>query len=126
MTKAAAEPAIALDTLSFVLRERVGANKADESLVRVEPFEVPIPGGVAAMAPAWFDLVGDLQLRLVRHTPEHVLTLHASELDALGLCVDDALAVALANLHRLHGEPEACAWHNLQRVRGRDEDMDSA
>ena len=120
------EPAIALDSLLFVLRERVGANKADESPALVEPFDVPIPGGVATMAPAWFDLVGDLQLRLVRHTADHVMALHASELDELQLDVDAALALALANLHRLHGAPEACAWHDLQRVRGRDEDMDSA
>jgi hypothetical protein len=125
MTPPAAEPAIALDTLSFVLRERAGADKADESLALVEPFEVPIPGGVASMAPAWFDLVGDLQLRLVRHTPEHVLTLHASELDALGLDADAALAVALENLHRRHGAPGIRAWHGLQRVVGHHEEADS-
>ena len=118
---------IALDTLLFVLRERPGASKPDESLALVEPFEVPLPGGAAAtMAPAWFDLVGDLQLRLVRHTPDHVLALHASELDALELGVDDALAAALANLHRLHGAPGASDWHNLRRVGGRDEDVASA
>jgi hypothetical protein len=125
MTESAAEPAFALDTLSFVLRERPGANKADDALALVEPFEVPIPGGVASMAPAWFDLVGDLQLRLVRHTPEHVLTLHASELDALGLGADAALAVALKNLHRLHGTPGVRPWHELQRVVGHHEEADS-
>ena len=125
-TPSAAEPAIALDSVLFVLRERPGANKAEHSLALVEPFEVPIPGGVATMAPAWFDLVGDLQLRLVRHTPDHVMALHASELDALALRPEGALALALANLHRLHGAPTARAWHNLQRVGGRDEDADSA
>ncbi|MCK9685527.1 hypothetical protein [Scleromatobacter humisilvae] len=127
MTTPAAEPAIALDSLLLVLRERPGADKADDAPVRVEPFAVPMPGGASAtMAPAWFDLVGDLQLRLVRSTPDYVLTLHASELDALKLGVEDALAVALANLHRLHGAPVARPWHDLRRVGGHDEDADSA
>ena len=127
MTTPSTPSAIALDTLLFVLRERPGANKADEAPALVEPFEVPMPGGAAAtMAPSWFDLLGDLQLRLVRSTPEFVLALHAGELDELKLGVDDALAVALANLHRLHGAPAASPWHGLQRVGGRDEDADSA
>ena len=126
-TPPAPEPAIALDSLLLVLRERPGTNKAEESLAPVEPFSVPMPGGAAAtMAPAWFDVIGDLQLRLVRHTPDYVFTLHASELDELKLGVEDALAVALANLHRLHGAPVARPWHNLQRVGGRTEDADSA
>ena len=127
MTMSSTDSPIALDTLLFVLRERPGASKPDESLALVEPFEVPLPGGGAAtMAPAWFDLIGDLQLRLVRSTPDYVYTLHASELGALKLGVDDALARALANLHRLHGAPGASAWHNLRRVGGHDEDVASA
>ena len=126
-TPPAPEPAIALDSLLLVLRERPGTNKAEESLAPVEPFSVPMPGGAAAtMAPAWFDVIGDLQVRLVHHTPDYVFTLHASELDELELGVEDALAVALANLHRLHGAPAARPWHNLQRVGGRTEDADSA
>ncbi len=126
-TPPAPEPAIALDSLFLVLRERPGADKTEDSLALVEPFAVPVPGDASAtMAPAWFDLIGDLQLRLVRHTPDYVFTLHAGELDELALGVEDALAVALANLHRVHGEPLARPWHNLQRVGGRTEDADSA
>lgn len=122
-----ARPDPRLATLLLVLRERPGANKTDDSLTRVEPFEVPLPGGaVATMAPAWFDLVGDLQLRLVRNAEDHVLALHAGELDEMALNVDEALALALANLHRLHGAPRAHPWHELQRVGGRTEDADSA
>ena len=127
MTPPSTEPPMAPDTVHFILRERPGANKTDDSLTQVEAIEVPLPGGaVATMAPAWFDLVGDLQLRLVRHTPDHVLALHAGELDEMALGVDEALALALANLHRLHGAPAARPWHELQRVGGRSEDADSA
>jgi hypothetical protein len=118
-------PGIDLETLRFVLRERPGANHATESLRLVDPFEVPLPGGgAAAMAPAWFDLVGDLQLRLVRDTPDWVFTLHASELADLKLSADEALAIALANFRRQHGPPKVSAWHNLRRVGSAAEDVD--
>ena len=119
-------PEVDLATLLFVLRERPGADKADESLAMVDPFEVPLPGGggTASLAPAWFDLVGDLQLRLVRDTPEWVYTLHASQLADLALDAGQALAIALANFRRLHGPPRVSAWHNLRRVGGATEDVD--
>jgi len=117
----------ATEPLLFVLRERPGADKADESLALVEPFDVPLPGGASAtMAPAWFDLIGDLQLRFVREMPDTQRSLHAGELGDLELDVDEAIALGLANLHRLHGEPVARPWHELQRVGGRTEDVDSA
>jgi len=126
-TPASTAPAIAPDTVLVVLRERPGADKRDDGPTAVEPIEVPLPGGaVASMTPAWFDLIGDLQLRLVRSTADGLLTLHASELDALAPSIDEALALALANLHRQHGEPGARPWHNLKRVGGRSEDADSA
>ena len=116
-----------LASLLFVLREHPGADKVDDSLALVPPFSVPVPGGIdATMAPAWFDLIGDLQLRLVRDTPDSMLTLHASELEELRLSPEEAVTFALANLQRLHGPPRVEAWHNLRRVVGRSEDFDSA
>lgn len=129
MTDAAAPPtAIDPATVHLALRERAGANKTDESFAPVKPFEVDGPGGIKAwMAPAWYDLIGDLQLRLVRQDGDVVYTLHLVEqLDELKLGTQDAVALALANLRRLHGEPVAAPWHNLQRVSGRDEDVSSA
>ena len=122
----AAAPDPRLAALLFVLRERPGADKADESLAPVEPFSVPLPGGATAtMAPAWYDLIGDLQLRLVRDTPDAMLTLHAAELDDLGLGVADAVAAALANLERRHGAPAVTPWHNLWRVGTAEDEFDS-
>jgi hypothetical protein len=112
--------------LLLILRERPGAHKAQESLAAVAPFEVPIPGGHAALAPAWYDLIGDLQLRLVRETPEAMLTLHTSELQELALGAEEAVAIALANLARRHGPPTVQPWHELYRVSGRDENFDSS
>ena len=42
------------------------------------------------------------------------------------LAPEQALAVALANLERLHGAPAARPWHNLQSVNGRSADYDSS
>ncbi len=127
MTREGAAPTLDPATLRVLLRERVGANKLEESLAIVEPFEVEAESGMrVSMAPAWYGLVGDLQLRLVRDTGDYVLTLHASQLDDLRLTADEAITVALANLRRQHGEPLAAPWHNLQRVCGRDEGGSSA
>ena len=121
-----AAPDPRLSALLFVLRERSGADKPDESLARVEPFSVPMPGGASAtLAPAWFDLIGDLQLRLVRDTPDSMLTLHAAELDDLGLGADDAVAAALSNLERRLGPPAVTPWHNLRRVGTAEDELDS-
>jgi len=122
----AAAPDPRPSALLFVLRERAGADKPDESLARVEPFQVPMPGGATAtMAPAWYDLVGDLQLRLVRDTADSMLALHAAELDDLGLDADAAVAAALANLEGRHGPPTVTPWHNLRRVGTAEDEFDS-
>lgn len=119
--------ALAPTTLRLVLRERPGHNKPEESLAIVEPFEVEGDGGIkVSMAPAWYDLVGDLQLRLAYDTGDHVLTLHAEQLAEMRLTADEAIAIALDNLRRQHGEPQAAPWHNLQRVSGRDESVSCA
>jgi len=126
---AAAEPDPRLSALLFVLRERPGADTPDEALAQVQPFSVTLPGGASvAMAPAWYDLIGDLQLRLVRDTPDSMLTLHAAELDELdelGLGADEAIAAALANLERRHGPPAVTPWHNLRRVGTAEDELDS-
>ena len=123
---AAAEPDPRLSALLFVLRERPGADKPDEALAQVQPFSVTLPGGASVtMAPAWYDLIGDLQLRLVRDTPDSMLTLHAAELDELGLGADEAIAAALANLERRHGPPAVTPWHNLRRVGTAEDELDS-
>ena len=115
-----------LSTLSFVLRERPGADKPDDALALVEPFSVPMPGGASAsIAPAWIDLIGDLQLRLVRDAEDSMLTLHVSELEELRLSPADAVAAALANFRHRQGPPTISAWHNLSRVGGAHEDFDS-
>jgi len=127
MSSEAATPTIAPADLRLILRERPGVNQPDESLALVDPFEVEGEAGIkVSMAPAWYDLVGDLQLRLAYDTGDYVLTLHASQLDDLRLSAAEAIAVALANLHREHGEPQAAPWHNLQRVAGREEAVSSA
>ena len=120
------DKAARLAALRLLLRERPGADKSEESLALVEPFATPIPGGSVTVAPAWYDLVGDLQLRLVRETPDALLTLQVEELDELGLDADAAIAQALANLERQVGAPRVRPWHNLQRVGTPDEAFDSA
>ena len=115
------------DTILVVLRHTADASRDDDAFAPVATLQVPLPNGTtAAMAPAWFDLIGDLQARLVYVAADSMRTLHAEELAALALAPEQALAVALANLERLHGAPVAQPWHNLQAVKGRSEDFDSS
>ena len=115
------------DTILVVLRHTADASRGDDAFAPVATIQVPLPNGTtASMAPAWYDLIGDLQARLVYVAADSMRTLHAEELAALALTPEQALAVALANLERLHGAPVASAWHNLQAVKGRSEDYDSS
>jgi hypothetical protein len=120
-----AMPTPALDSILVVLRPSDAASRTDDVATPVAAIEVPLPNGtVASMLPAWYDLVGDLQARLVRIDPTAMSSVHAEEVAALG--ADEALALALANLERLHGAPTTSPWHNLQRVGGRSADHDSS
>jgi hypothetical protein len=116
-----------LDTIMVVLRQSTDASRTDDALAPVDAIEVALPNGLTgSMSPAWFDLIGDLQARLVYVGPTSMRTLHTEEVAALELTPEQALARALANLERLHGAPAASAWHNLQAVKGRSEDFDSS
>ena len=116
-----------LDTIMVVLRHAAGASRTQEGLVPVAALEARLPdGSTASMSPAWYDLIGDLQARLVYVAPDSMRTLHAEELGALALTPEKALAAALANLERLHGAPVAKPWHNLQIVNGSSPDYDSS
>lgn len=112
--------------LRLILRERPGADKPDDVPSLVAPFTTPIPGGGSVtLAPAWYDLIGDLQLRLVRETPDALLTMEVDDVAAMGLAVDAAVALALANLERQVGAPTVQPWHNLRRVGTSEEEFDS-
>jgi hypothetical protein len=126
-TPTTAPPEAVLESLLPILRERPGANKTEESLTLADAFDMELPGGgKATLALARFDLIGDLQLRLAHgNDADGMVALHASALEELGLSAQDGAALALANLRRLHGEPVATPWHNLQRVGGRSAGLDS-
>ncbi len=115
------------DTLLVVLRHAGDASRTEDGLAPVATIQVPLPNGAtASMSPAWYDLIGDLQARLVYVAADSMRTLHTEELAALALAPEQAVAVALANLERLHGAPAARPWHNLQIVNGRSADYDSS
>ena len=130
MTPAAATPSVTadkLETLLVVVRESPGADKRDEALVPMAKLQVDLPGGIKAeMSPAWYELIGDLHVRLVFDQGETLRTVRTEELAELGLTPEAAIARGLANLERLHGAPESVPWHGLMRVQGRAEDFASS
>lgn len=125
----AAEPTAAdkLEALLVVVRESPGSDKRDEALVPMAKLQVDLPGGIKAeMSPAWFELIGDMHVRLVFDQGETLRTVRTEELAELGLGPEAAIARGLANLERLHGAPESVPWHGLMRVQGRAEDFASS
>jgi hypothetical protein len=114
-----------LDSILVVLRQGDGNSRTEDAATPAAAIEVPLPNGAtASMVPAWYDLVGDLQARLVRVDATSMRSVHAEEVAAL--TPERALARALTNLERLHGAPTASPWHNLQRVNGLATDYDSS
>jgi hypothetical protein len=121
--RAAAGP----DSVLVVLRHTPGAVRHEDGATPAAAIDVALPGGrTASMTPAWLDLVGDLQARLVQAEGDTLRSLHAEELDALGLSLGQALARALQNVARLHGAPHAHEWNGVRIVNGATPAYDSS
>jgi hypothetical protein len=120
-------PADGIDRLMPVLRESPGADKRDEALVPMARLELALPGGrKAEMAPAWFQLIGDMHVRLVFDDADSLRSARIEDLERLGLSPEAALARATANLERVYGPPASTPWHSLMQVKGRSPDFDSS
>ncbi|HEX7637354.1 MAG TPA: hypothetical protein VF457_03080 [Burkholderiaceae bacterium] len=116
-----------IDRLMVVLRESPGADKHDEALVPMDRLEVDLPGGrKAAMTPAWFQLIGDMHLRLVFDSPDSLRSARVEDLARLGLTPEAAVERAIRNVERAYGTPASTPWHQLMQVRGRSPDYDSS
>src|SRR5512133_2209714 len=94
--------------LLVVLRESVGENKQDESL---QPFG-KIEGTMAdgrhiEFETSWYQYLGDMHIRLVFDGRQTLQSASPDDLTRLHLSPDQALAVAVANLRRVYGEPVA-------------------
>lgn len=116
-----------IDNLLVVLRESAGADKRDGSLAPVPVLEMPAPdGSIVELAPAWFDYLGDMQVRLVFDGADTLRGARMEDLERLQLTPEKAVARALQNLERRYGAPESVPFHDLMQVKGRSLDFDGS
>ncbi len=117
------------ENLMVVVRETVGANKQDEALSPNGAMKIKLPGGGEGdFDPAWYDFIGDTHIRFVFDGPDSMRNVTRHELEQFKFAgVDDALALALANLKRVYGEPKATPWvGGVMIVAGKSPDLDSS
>jgi hypothetical protein len=77
---------------------------------------------------ASWEFIGDTHIRFVFDGPQSMVNATPKDLERLGINgVQDALALALANLKRVYGEPTAITWTGgLMTVEGKSPDLNSS
>jgi hypothetical protein len=113
--------------LMVVLRESQGSNKQVESLVAMGKAKAKLQDGrEIEIDTAWFEYLGDMHVRFVFDTPTSMPNASPKDLERLGLAPEDALEVAVRNIKRVYGEPQAVPWNDLYQVKGNSPDLDSS
>jgi hypothetical protein len=129
MAQTSLDQAKTRDNLMIVLRESAGRNKKDELLKPTGKIQARLPDGrQIEMEMASWEFIGDTHVRFVFDGARTMINAVPSDLVKLGLTnVDDALALAMANVKRVYGEPSASAWSGgLMEVVGKSPDFDSS
>ncbi|MBI2768457.1 MAG: hypothetical protein HYX47_02440 [Burkholderiales bacterium] len=114
--------------LIAVLRESGGANKQDETLKPLGKLRATLADGrVMDVDISWFGYLGDMHLRLVFDGVQNMQSASPEDLERLRLSPEEALRLAVANLRRAYGPPQAEPWSGgLTQVRGTSPDLDSS
>ncbi|MCR6480467.1 hypothetical protein NU688_30235 [Variovorax sp. ZS18.2.2] len=116
-----------VENLMFVLRELPKQNRQTDALVPIGEIELTLPDGTKVMdLPAYFRYIGDMHIRFVFDAPNMVRGAKMKDLERLGLSPEKALAVAMANLKRVYGNPISVPWNDLQLVKSKESDYDSS
>ena len=120
---------ITRENFMVVVRESIGANRPDDSFAPTGKLKAKLPDGrEIEMEMASWEYIGDIHIRFVFDSPHSMRNATPQDLARLGVNgVDDALALALANIKRVYGEPSAKAWEGgLMQVQGKSPDLDSS
>lgn len=128
----AAEAADTMDVsasnLIAVLRESAGENKQDDSLVPYGRVTARMPDGKRVdLATSWYRYLGDTHIRLVFDGGQTLQSASPRDLERLKLTPEEALDLAVQNLRRMYGKPEALPWSGgLMQVQGGSPDLVSS
>ncbi len=113
----------------MVLRETVGADKQDEVLVPSGKGKARLADGhEVELDMASWEFIGDMHVRFAFDEPDFMVDASPQDLARLNIAnVDEALALALANLKRVYGEPTASSLTaGVMQVHGKSPDLDSS
>jgi hypothetical protein len=117
------------DNFMAVVRETMGANRPYDQLTPSGKAKAKLADGreIEFETASW-EFIGDTHIRFVFDGPRTMINATPEDLEKLGIRnVDEALALALANLRRVYGEPVAKPWERgLMQVQGRSPDLDSS
>lgn len=111
-----------------VLRESVGKNKLDDTLVPTGKQRAQLANGQQIeIEMAHFEFIGDMHIRFVFDGPQSMRNATPQDLSSLRLSTSEALQVAIKNIKRVYGSPEVSVWSGgLMQVNGRSPDLDSS
>ena len=128
VASSASERAMPDENFMLVLREVEGANKQDFGF---EPAgagtSVLNNGEKISLEPAWFDVIGDMHVRFVIDGEQTMRNLTAAEFAAFGLTPTQAVDVAMTNIKKRYGDPQATPWEDgIMQVAGGSADLDSS
>jgi hypothetical protein len=113
--------------LMVVLRESVGVNKQDETLVPMGKFRGRTADGKEIeVDTGWFSYLGDMHIRFVFDTPTMMPNATPQDLERLKLTPEGAVELAVKNIKRVYGEPRATPWNDLMQVQGKSPDLNSS
>lgn len=122
-------PANTRENFMVVVRESIGANRTEDALNPTGKVKAKLADGreVEFEMASW-EFIGDTHIRFVFDGPQYMVNATPKDLERLGISgVDDALALALANIKRVYGEPVATPWTGgLVSVEGKSPDLNSS
>jgi hypothetical protein len=117
------------ENFMVVVRESIGANRADDAFTPTGKVKAKLPDGreIEFETASW-EFIGDTHIRFVFDGPQTMINATPQDLERLGIkSVDEALLLALANLKRVYGEPSASPWEGgLISVAGTSPDLNSS
>jgi hypothetical protein len=117
------------ENLMVVVRESIGANRPDDSFTPTGKVKAQLPDGrIIEMEMYSWEYIGDIHIRFVFDGPRTMINATPQDISKLGLgSLDDALALAMANIKRVYGEPSTTPWEGgLLQVKGRSPDLHSS
>lgn len=114
--------------LLVVLRESLGENHPDETLLPYGRVTAALPDGRRVeLATSWYHYIGDMHIRLVFDGGQTLQSASPKDLERLELSPEEALDLAVANLRRTYGKPSATPWSgSLMQVQGHAPDLASS